>query len=78
MANGLAGAHGDKLKDKQLLVLRAELRSYRLNGSGMNKIVRSRSATPCGIRGATYEIDSLGLYHAYLELTDSRMEVTFT
>jgi hypothetical protein len=33
------------LKDKQLLPLRMELRSYRLNGSGMNKIVRSTSAT---------------------------------
>jgi hypothetical protein len=44
MAYGLAGARREELKDKQL-ALRTELRSYRLNGSGMNKIVRSRSAT---------------------------------
>jgi hypothetical protein len=50
MADGLAGAHRKELKDKQLLVLRAELRSNRLNGSGMNKIARSRSATPHGIK----------------------------
>jgi hypothetical protein len=42
----LAGARREELKDKQLLSLRAELRSYRLNGSGMNKIARGRSATP--------------------------------
>src|SRR6266516_4873948 len=40
MAYGLAGAHREELKDKQLLSLRTELRSYRLNGSGINKIVR--------------------------------------
>jgi hypothetical protein len=46
MAYGLAGAHREELKDKQ----RAELRSYRLNRSGINKIVRSRSATPWSIK----------------------------
>jgi hypothetical protein len=46
MANGLAGAHREELKDRQLLSLRTELRSNRLNGSAMNKIVRSTSATP--------------------------------
>ncbi len=50
MAYGLAGAHREELKDKPLLSLRTELRSYRLNGSGMNKIVRSKSATPCSIK----------------------------
>jgi hypothetical protein len=50
MANGLVGAHREELKDKQLLSLRTELRSYRLNGSGMNKIVRSRSAIPWSIK----------------------------
>jgi hypothetical protein len=50
MADGLAGTHREKLKGKQLLVLRTEPRSYRLNGSGMNKIVRSRFATPYGIK----------------------------
>jgi hypothetical protein len=49
MALGLAGAHREELKDKQLLSLRAELRSNRLNRSEMNKIVRSRSATPWSI-----------------------------
>ncbi len=52
MAYGLAGAHREELKDKQLLSLRTELRSNRLNGSGMNKIVRSRSATPGASKGA--------------------------
>ncbi len=50
MAYGLAGAHWEELKDEQLLALRTELRSNRLNGSGMNKIVRSRSATPWSIK----------------------------
>jgi hypothetical protein len=54
MAYGLAGAHREELKDEQLLPLRAELRSYRLNGSGMNKIARSTSATPCSIKRSTY------------------------
>jgi hypothetical protein len=64
IAYGLAGAHREELKDKQLLSLRTELRSYRLDGSGINKIVRSTSATPWSIkrsnllwaasRGATY------------------------
>jgi hypothetical protein len=49
MAYGLAGTHRDELNDKQLLPLRTELRSYRLNGSGMNKIVRGTSATPYSI-----------------------------
>jgi len=31
MAYGLAGAHREELKGKQLLSLRTELRSYRLN-----------------------------------------------
>jgi hypothetical protein len=43
MAYGLAGAHREELKDT---VAAHELSSRRLNGSGMNKIVRSRSATP--------------------------------
>jgi hypothetical protein len=41
MAYGLAG----ELKDKQPLSLRTKLRSYRLSASGMNKIVRTTSAT---------------------------------
>jgi hypothetical protein len=53
-AYGLAGAHREELKDKQLLPLRTELRSYRPNGSGMNKIVRSTSATPWSIKRSTY------------------------
>jgi hypothetical protein len=39
MAYGLGGAELEELKDRQLLSLRTELRSYRLNGSGMNKII---------------------------------------
>ena len=47
----MAGAHREELKDKQPLSLRTELRSYCLDGSGMNKIVRSASATLCNIKG---------------------------
>jgi hypothetical protein len=43
-------SHREELKDKQLLSSRTELRSYRLNGSGMNKIVRTTSATLCSIK----------------------------
>jgi len=50
MAYGLAGAHREELKEKQLLLLRTELRSYRLNVSGMNKIIRSTSAAPWSIK----------------------------
>jgi hypothetical protein len=46
----IGGAHREELKDKQLLSLRTELRSYRLNGSGINKIARSTSATPWSIK----------------------------
>jgi hypothetical protein len=46
MGYGLAGAHLEELKDKQLPLRRTEQRSYRLNESGMNKIVRGTSATP--------------------------------
>jgi len=45
MAYGVTAAHREELKDKQQLSFRTELRSYRLNGSGMNKIVRSGSST---------------------------------
>ena len=44
MAYGLAGAHREELK-----VAAHELSSRRLNRSGMNKIVRSRSVTPCSM-----------------------------
>src|SRR5258707_11563429 len=44
------------LKDKQLLSLRRELRSYRLNGSEMNKIVRSTSVTLCSIKRSAVEL----------------------
>jgi len=59
MAYGLAGAHREELKDKQLLSLRTELRSYRLNGSGMNKIVRSTSVTLCRIKRSTVELTDI-------------------
>jgi hypothetical protein len=52
MAYGLAGAR-EELKDKQLLSLRCELRSYRLMRSGMIKIVRGAFATLATLRGAT-------------------------
>jgi hypothetical protein len=72
MAYGLAGARGKELKGKQLRVLRAELRSNRLNGSGTNKIVRSRSATPYGIKRSKLRNRPLRwLSRAYImELTD--------
>ena len=50
MAYELTGAHREELKDKQLLSLRTELRSNRLNGSGMNKIVRGASAIPWSMK----------------------------
>jgi hypothetical protein len=59
MAYGLAGAHREELKVKQLLSLRTELRSYRLNGSGMNKIARSTSATPWSIKSSDTSRDRL-------------------
>jgi len=59
MAYGLAGAHREELKDKQLLSLRTELRSYRLNGSGMNKTARSTSATPWRIKSSEASRDRL-------------------
>jgi hypothetical protein len=49
MGYGLAGAHREELKEEQPS-LRTELRSYRLNGSGMNKIVRSTFAIPWNIK----------------------------
>jgi hypothetical protein len=57
MACGLAGAHPKKLKDRQLLALRTELRSNRLNETGMNKIIGSRYAT-------RYSIKNLGVAFA--------------
>ena len=59
MAYGLADAHREELKDKQLLSLRTELRSYRLNGSGINKIVRSTSVTLCSIKRTTVELTDI-------------------
>jgi hypothetical protein len=41
MVYGATGAHQEELKEKRLLSLPTELRSYRPIGSGMNKIVRS-------------------------------------
>jgi hypothetical protein len=38
------------IEDEQILAVRTQLRSNRLNASGMNKIARSRSATPYGIK----------------------------
>jgi hypothetical protein len=58
MAYGLAGAHREELKDKQLLSLRTELRGYRLNGSGMNKIVRTTSATPWSIKRSNLHVQT--------------------
>src|SRR6476661_4768214 len=58
MAYGLAGARREELKDKQRLSLRTELRSYRLNGSGINKIVRSASATPWCIKRSNVHVQT--------------------
>ena len=59
MAHGLAGTHREELKDKQLVSLRGELRSYRLNGSGMNKIVRSTSVKLSSIKRSTVELTDI-------------------
>ncbi len=61
MAYGSADAHREELKHIQLLALRAELRSNRLNGSGINKITRSRSATSYSIRRELTDISHWGL-----------------
>jgi hypothetical protein len=59
MVHELAGADREELKDKQLLSLRTHgLRSYRLNGSGTNKIVRSRSATPYSIKRSKLRVQT--------------------
>jgi hypothetical protein len=58
MAYGLTGAHREELNDKQLLSLRTELRNCRLNGSGMNKIVRSTSATPWSIKRSNIHVQT--------------------
>ena len=50
MALRMTCARWQELEDEQILALRTELRSYRLNGSGMNKIVRNASATPSSIK----------------------------
>src|SRR5580700_8279346 len=67
MANGLAGARREELKDRQFLSLHAERRSDDLNGSGMNKIVRSSSATPHSIRidghARTYDMELTDISH---------------
>ncbi len=47
-----------ELEDEQILALRAEPRSNRLNGSGMNKIVQSRSATPYSIKRSKLHVQT--------------------
>jgi hypothetical protein len=52
MAIRLTCARWQNLEDEQIPGLRKELHSNRPNGSGTNKIVGSRSATPCSIDGS--------------------------
>jgi hypothetical protein len=54
MGYGLAGVDRKELNDTRLLSRRTDLRSNRLNGSGMNKIVRETSATHTASRRARY------------------------
>ena len=49
MAIRMVCARWLELKDEQILAVRTERRSNRLNASGMNKIARSSSATSYGI-----------------------------
>jgi hypothetical protein len=52
---GAIGAHWEESENKRLLSLHTEERSYRLNRSGMNKIVRSTSfICAASVRAATY------------------------
>ena len=53
MAFRVTCARWQELEDEQILALRTELRSNRLNGSGMNKIVRRAFATLPTLRGTT-------------------------
>jgi hypothetical protein len=46
------------LEDKQIRALRMELRSCRLNGSGMNKIARTRPATLFSINRRSVHVQS--------------------
>jgi hypothetical protein len=58
MALRMTCARRQELEDEQILALRTELRSNRLNGSGMNKIVRSRSATPYSIKRSKLHVQT--------------------
>jgi hypothetical protein len=62
------GARGRELEDGQILALRTELRSNRLNGSGMNKMVRGAFATLPTLRGAT-QMSNLKMLGTTLILT---------
>jgi len=50
MASRMTCVRWQELEDEQILALRTELRSNRPNGSGTNKIVRSRSATTSSVQ----------------------------
>jgi hypothetical protein len=58
VAYGATGDHREELRDKQLLSLRQELRSYRLNGSGTNEIVRGASSTLYSIKRSNAHVQT--------------------
>jgi hypothetical protein len=65
-----------EMKDRQLLSLRTELRSYRLNGSGMNKMVRGAFAIPPTLRGAM-QMSNLKILGTALILTPGGVRSLF-
>jgi len=72
----MSGAQRAELKDWQLLSLHTELRSYRLNGSGMNKMVRGAFAILPTLRGAM-QMSNLKILGTALILTPGGVQSLF-
>ena len=66
MAIRLTCARWQKLEDEQIPALRTELHSNRPNGSGTNKIVGSRSATPCSIKRSKLHVQTCNRYDDFV------------
>jgi hypothetical protein len=57
MAFRMTCARWQGLEEEQVLALHSELRSNRLDGSGMNKIILSRPATPYSIKRSEVHVE---------------------
>jgi hypothetical protein len=62
MALRMTCARWQELEGEQILALRTELRSNRLSGSGTNKTVWRRSATPYNIRRSNAYVQTCNRY----------------